>query len=81
MLLCFIAELVGLSLSYGISLNIILFVGVWLACFLENKMVAVERISHYIDLPTEAPLVIEHMRPAHDWPAKGTIVIQNLKVL
>ena len=44
-------------------------------------MVAVERISHYIDLPSEAPLVIEHMRPAHDWPAKGTIVIQNLKVL
>ena len=43
-------------------------------------MVAVERISHFIDLPAEAPLHLEHSRPSHDWPSKGTIVIENLKV-
>lgn len=43
-------------------------------------MVAVERISHFIDLPAEAPLYLEHSRPSHDWPCKGTIVIEDLKV-
>ena len=70
----------GLSLSYGLQLNGALFVGVWLACVLENKMVAVERISHYLSLPSEAPEIIENKRPAHNWPSTGTIFLENLQV-
>lgn len=73
-------ELVGLSLSYGLQLNSALFIGVWLACLLENKMVAVERISHYLSLPSEAPEIVENKRPAHNWPSRGTITLQNLKL-
>lgn len=43
-------------------------------------MVAVERVSHYIDLPTEAPLYVENRRPASNWPTKGTIVLENIKL-
>lgn len=73
-------EAVGLSLSYGLLLNSVLFITVYLMCLLENKMVAVERLSHYIDLPTEAPLCIENRRPAHNWPTTGTIVLENLRL-
>ncbi|KAG0586421.1 hypothetical protein KC19_2G089600 [Ceratodon purpureus] len=73
-------ELVGLSLSYSLQLNATLFIGVWLACILENKMVAVERISHYLSLPSEAPEIVENKRPAHDWPSNGTICLENLKL-
>jgi len=73
-------ESVGLSLSYGLLLNNVLFITVYLLCLLENKMVAVERVSHYIDLPTEAPLYVENRRPASNWPTKGTIVLENIKL-
>ncbi|CAM8928309.1 unnamed protein product [Rhodiola kirilowii] len=38
-------ENVGLSLSYGLSLNGVLFFAVLMSCFIENKMVSVERIK------------------------------------
>lgn len=43
-------------------------------------MVAVERISQYSDLPSEAPLVIEGSQPPPSWPQEGTIMLQDLKV-
>ncbi|XP_027158033.1 ABC transporter C family member 14-like [Coffea eugenioides] len=38
-------ENVGLSLSYGLSLNSMLFWAIYVSCSLENKMVSVERIN------------------------------------
>ena len=78
--LCDYTELVGLALSYGLSLNQALFWTVWLACNLENKMVAVERIQQFINIPSEAPSIISNHRPAANWPSMGTIVFQNLQV-
>ena len=75
-----ILELVGLALSYGLSLNVLLYWTVWLACALENKMVSVERIHQFTKIPSEAPLVIPDRRPAADWPSTGTIEINNLQV-
>jgi hypothetical protein len=74
------ADLVGLSLSYGFALNLSLYWVVLLACQVENKMVAVERIAQYTHIPSEAPLVNEESRPSPQWPQEGTIVLQDLKV-
>lgn len=75
-----LAELVGLSLSYVLLLNATLYNAVWLISQLENKMVSVERIAQYSKLPSEAPAVVEHIRPAKSWPSKGTIKFKDLKV-
>lgn len=49
-------------------------------CQLENKMVSIERIGQYTQLPCEAELSIEKTRPASTWPDHGTIVLENLMV-
>jgi hypothetical protein len=74
------AELVGLALSYGLSLNTLLYWTVWLACNLENKMVCVERIHQFTKIPSEAPLIVPERRPAADWPSTGAIEFNNLQV-
>lgn len=74
------SELVGLALSYGLSLNVLLYWTVWLACNLENKMVSVERIHQFTKIPSEAPLVVQECRPAANWPSTGNIEINNLQV-
>ncbi|KAL3679103.1 hypothetical protein R1sor_022059 [Riccia sorocarpa] len=74
------SDLVGLSLSYGFALNLSLYWLVMTACQIENKMVAVERISQYSSLPSEAPLVLEDGRPPPYWPHQGTIVLRDLKL-
>lgn len=76
----FSAEYVGLSLSYGLSLNSLLYVVVLFACQLENKMVSVERINQYSVLPSEAPLTIEGTKPPSSWPSDGKIELKGLKV-
>ena len=43
-------------------------------------MVAVERISHYLSLPSEAPEIVENKRPGRNWPSNGTICLEKLKV-
>lgn len=43
-------------------------------------MNAVERITEYRQLPTEAPEVIEDCRPPQHWPDRGAIQVQDLRV-
>lgn len=45
----------------------------------ETNVVAVERISEYINVESEAPWVMEK-RPPADWPKKGEIQFNNYKV-
>ncbi|KAL2609529.1 hypothetical protein R1flu_028102 [Riccia fluitans] len=73
-------ELVGLSLTYGMNLNICLYLGAWALCNLENRMVSVERLGQYTKLPSEAELEIKETKPPPHWPDRGTIVLQNLKL-
>ncbi|KAG0554912.1 hypothetical protein KC19_12G129500 [Ceratodon purpureus] len=73
-------QLVGLALSYGLSLNSLLYWAVWLVCQLENKMVSVERIHQFTNIPSEAPLVVPERRPAANWPSKGAIEFHNLQL-
>eukprot|EP00047_Mylnosiga_fluctuans_P021846 m.109714 g.109714 ORF g.109714 m.109714 type:complete len:1474 (+) comp9049_c0_seq5:48-4469(+) len=68
--------LVGLSLSYAMSVTQTLNWMVRMSTQLESDIVAVERVEEYIQLPSEAPLFLEH-RPASDWPATGSIRFDN----
>lgn len=74
------SELVGLALSYGLTLNQLFYWTVWLACNLENKMVSVERIRQFTNIPSEAPSIVPERRPAANWPSTGAIEIKNLQV-
>ncbi|ONK62947.1 uncharacterized protein A4U43_C07F9770 [Asparagus officinalis] len=73
-------ELVGLSLSYGLSLNSVLFFAVWMSCFVENRMVSAERIKQFTNIPTEAAWEIKDCLPSPNWPTHGNIDVQDLKV-
>ncbi|KAL6884691.1 hypothetical protein ACP4OV_010627 [Aristida adscensionis] len=73
-------EYVGLSLSYGLSLNQVLFWCIWVSCFIENKMVSVERIKQFTNIPSEAAWRIKDCLPVANWPTKGDIDVIDLKV-
>ncbi|XP_071681935.1 ABC transporter C family member 4 isoform X3 [Lolium perenne] len=73
-------EFVGLSLSYGLSLNSIFFYGIWVSCLIENKMVSVERIKQFISIAPETEWRIKECLPVANWPSKGDINIIDLKV-
>lgn len=43
-------------------------------------MVSVERIKQFTKIPPEAAWEIKDRLPSPNWPARGDIVIQDLKV-
>ncbi|KAF2313409.1 hypothetical protein GH714_010834 [Hevea brasiliensis] len=71
---------IGMSLSYGLSLNTIFVMSIQLQCLLSNLIISVERLEQYMHIPSEAPEVIESNRPEPNWPAFGKVEICNLKV-
>ncbi|XP_020101725.1 ABC transporter C family member 14-like isoform X1 [Ananas comosus] len=73
-------EFVGLSLSYGLSLNAVVFFAITVSCAIENRMVSVERIKQFTNIPSEAPWRIKDCLPSPNWPTKGDIDIIDLKV-
>lgn len=73
-------EYVGLSLSYGLPLNGVLFWTIYMTCFVENKMVSVERIKQFITLPSEAAWEIKECLPSPNWPNHGHIELKDLQV-
>lgn len=73
-------EFVGLSLSYGLSLNGVMYFAVYMSCIMENRMVSVERIRQFINIPSEAPWKIKDCVPSPDWPTQGDVDIKNLQV-
>ncbi|KAL4383983.1 hypothetical protein GQ457_15G021760 [Hibiscus cannabinus] len=73
-------ENVGLSLSYGLSLNGVLFWAVYLSCFVENRMVSVERIKQFSSIQPEATWHIEDCLPPPNWPAHGNVELKDLQV-
>lgn len=79
MLLC-VPEYVGLALSYGLSLNGLLFWTVYITCTVEKQMVSVERIRQFIRIPSEAPWRIPDCVPSPNWPHRGDIDIKDLQV-
>lgn len=73
-------ELVSLALSYALGLNTSLYWSTWLYCTVENRMISVERMQQFTDIPSEASRVIEDCLPSPNWPYAGKIVAKRLKL-
>ncbi|KAF3945234.1 hypothetical protein CMV_028379 [Castanea mollissima] len=73
-------SLAGLAATYGLNLNVLQAWVIWNLCNVENKMISVERILQFTNIPSEAPLVIEDRRPKPEWPTDGRIELENLHV-
>lgn len=71
----------GLAVTYGLNLNARLSRWILSFCKLENKIISIERIYQYSQIPGEAPPVIEDSRPPSSWPENGTIELIDLKVV
>ncbi|XP_062183787.1 ABC transporter C family member 4-like [Phragmites australis] len=73
-------EFVGMSLSYGLSLNSLVYYTISISCMIENDMVAVERVNQYSTLPSEAAWEVAGCLPSPNWPSRGDIDVKDLKV-
>ncbi|KAA3474905.1 ABC transporter C family member 5-like [Gossypium australe] len=73
-------SMAGLAVTYGLNLNARLSRWILSFCKLENKIISIERIYQYSQIPSEAPPVIENSRPPSSWPECGTIELLDLKV-
>lgn len=60
------ASTMGLLLSYALNITSLLTAVLRLASMAENSLNSVERVGTYIDLPSEAPPIIESNRPLLD---------------
>lgn len=67
-------------MTYGLNLNARLSRWILSFCKLENKIISVERIDQYCQIPSEAPPIIDGSRPPCSWPENGTIELIDLKV-
>ncbi|KAK7303090.1 hypothetical protein RJT34_13989 [Clitoria ternatea] len=72
------ASTMGLLLSYALNITSLLTAVLRLASLAENSFNAVERVGTYIDLPSEAPSVIEDNRPPPGWPSSGSIRFEDV---
>ncbi|GKD45352.1 ABC transporter C family member 14-like protein [Tanacetum coccineum] len=73
-------EDVGLSLSYGLSLNSLLYIAIFTSCFVENRMVSVKRIKQFTNIPSEAEWAKKDGPPPPDWPNHGSLELKDLQV-
>ncbi|RAL50240.1 hypothetical protein DM860_007914 [Cuscuta australis] len=72
------ASTMGLLLSYALNITSLLTGVLRLASMAENSLNAVERVGTYIELPSEAPPIIEGNRPPPGWPSAGSIRFENV---
>ncbi|KAK0578361.1 hypothetical protein LWI29_009118 [Acer saccharum] len=72
------ASTMGLLLSYALNITGLLTGVLRLASLAENSLNSVERIGTYIELPSEAPLIIESNRPPPGWPSSGAIKFEDV---
>ncbi|KAJ7977163.1 ABC transporter C family member 5 [Quillaja saponaria] len=73
-------SMAGLAVTYGLNLNARLSRWILSFCKLENKIISIERIYQYSQIPGEAPAIIEESCPPSVWPDNGTIELIDLKV-
>lgn len=73
-------SMAGLAVTYGLNLNARLSRWILSFCKLENKIISIERIHQYCQIPGEAPPIIEECCPPTSWPEDGTIDLVDLKV-
>ncbi|KAH6791430.1 multidrug resistance-associated protein 13, partial [Perilla frutescens var. frutescens] len=74
------ASTMGLLLSYSLNITNLLSNVLRQASRAENSLNSVERVGTYIDLPSEAPDVIEGNRPPPGWPASGLVKFEDVSM-
>lgn len=67
-------------MTYGLNLNARLSRWILSFCKLENKIISIERIYQYSQIPGEAPPLIDDSCPPFSWPENGSIELIDLKV-
>ncbi|KAK9121647.1 hypothetical protein Syun_019264 [Stephania yunnanensis] len=72
--------LIGMILSYGLTLNGFIVFFLQNLCTLANQIVSIERLKQYINIPSEALEVIEGHRPPLSWPAFGKVEFHGLQI-
>ena len=72
------ASTMGLLLSYTLNITSLLSGVLRQASRAENSFNAVERVGTYVDLPSEAPTIIESNRPPPGWPSSGSIRFEDV---
>ncbi|KAL6843839.1 hypothetical protein ACP4OV_026410 [Aristida adscensionis] len=72
------ASTMGLLLTYTLNITNLLTAVLRLASLAENSLNSVERVGTYIELPSEAPPVIEDNRPPPGWPSSGVIKFEDV---
>ncbi|CAK9309360.1 unnamed protein product [Citrullus colocynthis] len=72
------ASTMGLLLSYALNITSLLTGILRLGSVAENSLNSVERVGTYIDLPSEAPSIIESNRPPPRWPSSGLIKFEDV---
>lgn len=73
-------SMAGLAVTYGLNLNARLSRWILSFCKLENKIISIERIYQYSQIPGEAPPLIDDSCPPFSWPENGSIELIDLKV-
>ncbi|XP_019705688.1 ABC transporter C family member 5 isoform X1 [Elaeis guineensis] len=73
-------SMAGLAVTYGLNLNARLSRWILSFCKLETKIISIERIHQYCQIPSEAPPIIDNCRPPSSWPETGKIELIDLKV-
>ncbi|XP_071714451.1 putative ABC transporter C family member 15, partial [Rutidosis leptorrhynchoides] len=73
-------SLAGLAVTYGLSLNVLQAWVIWNLCNVENKMISVERILQFSNIPSEAPETIKNCKPERNWPVRGQIELKDLHI-
>lgn len=73
-------SMAGLAVTYGLNLNARLSRWILSFCKLENKIISIERIHQYCQIPSEAPTIIDNSRPPPSWPGNGKIELKDLQV-
>ncbi|CAM8928973.1 unnamed protein product [Rhodiola kirilowii] len=72
------AYTMGLLLSYTLNITRLMSGVLREMSRAENSLNAVERVGTYIDLPTEAPSIVECNRPPLGWPFLGSIEFEDV---
>ncbi|XP_039167225.1 ABC transporter C family member 12 isoform X1 [Eucalyptus grandis] len=72
------ASTMGLLLSYTLNITSLLSGVLRQASRAENSLNAVERVGVYIELPSEAPAIVESNRPPPGWPSLGSIKFEDV---
>jgi len=63
-----------------VILNAMMFWAIYTSCSIENKLVSVERIKQFTNIPSEATWRNKDRLPPANWPGHGNVDIKDLQV-